>query len=126
MFLHGAATGQSEHDCTICWGQREPLPKWDLGVEPTAMELIHPDSTQEDIKDLYWDMYQLWRLPRRGWCKEGTNGCLCKEILDSIKECLQLKWPSAQPEGKWRQLPASVPQPDPHMDFDAANCSMFE
>ena len=126
MFLHAAATGQSEHDYAIHWGQREPSPEWDLGVEPTTMELICPNSTQEDIEDLYWDVYQLWRLPGRGQCKEATEDCLHKEILDSIKECLWLKWPSAQLEGEQRQLLADVPQPDPCMEFAAANCHMFK
>ena len=57
MFLHTMATGQSEHDHTIHWGRREPLPRQDLGMEPTAMELIHPNSTWEDIEGLYWDVY---------------------------------------------------------------------
>ena len=94
MFLHAAVTGQSEHNHAIHWGQREPLPEWDLGAEPTAMELATPNSTCQHIKDLYRDVYQLWRLPGRGWCKEATEEHLYKEILDSIKECLQLKWPS--------------------------------
>ena len=70
MFLHAAATGQSEHDCTIHWGRREPLPKEDLGAEPPAMELIHPDSTQEDIEDLYQlcipTLEATWERPMQG------------------------------------------------------------
>ena len=31
--------------------------------EPTAMELVGPDSTCQDIEDLYQDVYQLQRLP---------------------------------------------------------------
>ena len=64
-----------------------PLPKWDLGAEHTAMELVCPDSTQEDIEDLYWDVYQLQRLPGRGWCEKATEEHLHREILDSLKEC---------------------------------------
>ena len=37
-----------------------------LGAEPTAMELVTPDSTCQDIENLYWNMYQLQRLPIRG------------------------------------------------------------
>ena len=100
MFLHAAATGQSKNMTMLyCQGQREPLPKWDLGAEPTAMELIHPDSTWEDIEDLYQGVYQLWRLPGRDQCEEATKECLHRKILDSLKECLQLKWPSTQLDG---------------------------
>ena len=126
MFLHDAATSQSEHDCTICWGRRKPSSKWDLGAEPTAMELVCPDSTWEDIEDLYWDVYQPWRLPRRGWCREATEECLCRKIINSLKEHLWLKWPSAQPEGEQRQLLADIPWPDPHMEFTAANWQTYE
>ena len=50
MFLPATATSQSEHNCTIHWGRREPLPEPDLGAEPTTMELVYPDSTQEDMR----------------------------------------------------------------------------
>ena len=86
--LHATITGKSEHDCTIHLGQREPSPERDLGAEPTAMELAGPESTCQDIEDLYWDMYQLWRLPRRGQGEKATEDHLWGEILDSIKECL--------------------------------------
>ena len=39
----------------ICWGRREPSAERDLRVEPTAMELVSPDSTWEEITELYWD-----------------------------------------------------------------------
>ena len=121
MFLHAAATDWSKHNCTICLGRREPSPKHDLGVEPTTMELVCPDSTQEDIEDLYQDVYKLQRLPGRGQCEETTKELLNKEILNSIKECLWLKWLSPQLEGEWRQMPANIPQSDPCMEFSTAN-----
>ena len=104
MFLHAAATAQSEHKHAIHQGGREPLSEQDLGVEPTTMELVGPNSTCQDIEDLYHDVYQLWRLLRGSWCKEATEECLHKEVLDSIKECLYLKWPSVQPEEELKQL----------------------
>ena len=126
IFLHAAVTGWSKHDYTICWGLREPLPKWDLGVESTTMELVCPNSTQEDIENLYWEVYQLQKLPRRGQCEGANEECLHKEILNSCKECLQLKQPSTQPEGEWRQLLADIPQSDPHTEFATANCWTYE
>ena len=124
MFLHATATGQHEH--AICQGQRKPLPEWDLWTEPTAMELIGPDSMCQDIKDLYQDVYQLWRLPGRGHCEEAMEEHICKELLDSIKEYLWDKQPSAQLEGEQMQLPVNAPQPDTQMAFAATNHSMSE
>ena len=85
-----------------------------------------PISTQEDIGDLYLDVYQLRRLPRRGQCEEAAEKCLCKDILNSLKEHLWLKWPSTQLEGECRQAPVNVTQPDPCLEFVAANCHMYE
>ena len=62
------------------------------------MELVGPDSTRQDTEDLYQDVYQLWRLPRKGQCEEAMEECFCLEVLDSIKEHLELNWLSAQPE----------------------------
>ena len=90
MFSHATVTSQSEHNHAICWGRREPLMEQDLGTEPTTMELICPDSTEEDIADLYWDVYQFRRLLRRGHCKEGMEEHICQEILDSIKNACAL------------------------------------
>ena len=51
--------------------------------------------------------------------KRLCEECLHKQILDSIKHSLWLMWPSTQPEGEQRQLPASDPQPDPCTEFAA-------
>ena len=71
MFQHAKATSQSENECAICCGQRES--ECDLSAEPTSMELIGPDSMHQDINELYWDIYQLCRLPRLGRCEEVTK-----------------------------------------------------
>ena len=90
------------------------------------MELVGPNSMCQDIKDLYLDVYQLCRLPGRVQSKEAMEEHLHKEALDSIKECLQLKWPSTQLEGEWKQLPPNAPQTAPYMEFAATNCSTYE
>ena len=126
IFSHTAVTDQCSYNHAIHQGQREPSLEWDLGAEPTAMELICPYSTQEEIGDLYQDVYQLWRLPRRGWWEEATKEQLHQDILNSLKECLQLKWPSTQPEEWCRQVPANVPLPDAQLEFVAANCCTYK
>ena len=126
MFLHATATSWSKHDHAIHQGRREPLVEQDLGVEHTAMELICPDSTWEDIADLYQDVYQLWRLPGRSHCKDGTEEHICQEILDSLKEHLQLKQLSALLEGEWVQSLAGALRPGPQAAFAVANCKAYE
>ena len=68
MFHHATATGKSEHNHVIHQGRWEPSKEWDLMAEPTAMELIQPDSSWEDIVDLHHDVYQLQRLPGKICC----------------------------------------------------------
>ena len=55
-----------------------------------------------------------------------TKEHLCKEILDSIKECLWLKWLPTQQEVEQKQLLANTPQPDHLAEFAAMNCSTYE
>ena len=78
MFQHAMVTSWSGYKCAICCGQREPLPEQDLLVEPTAMELISPNSTCQDIEELYWDVYKLSRLPGWGRSEEATEEWLCQ------------------------------------------------
>ena len=126
MFQHATAMDQKEYDHTIYQGWREPSPERDLSVDLTAMDLIHPDSQCQDFDDLYWEVYQLHRLPGWGRCEEATEEQLCHEVLELIKEGLRLKQPPAQPEREWLQLSADTTQLGPHMPFAAANHRNYE
>ena len=90
------------------------------------MELISPDSTCQEIEDLYQDMCQLQRLLRRSQCKEPMVECIQKEILDSIKEHLWHKWLSIQLEGKQEQSSTDASWPGLHAAFAAANQETYE
>ena len=126
MFLHATATSQSEHDCAICWGRREPSAEWDLRVEPTAMELISPDSTREEITELYQDTYQLQSLPRRRCHEEGMEEHIYQEFLDSNKEHLWYKWPSTLLEAEQKQRPVDACRPNPQAEFAAVQHATYE
>ena len=113
MFHHAAATNKSEHNHAIHWGRQEPSAEWDVERKSTTMELMQPDSSQEDIAGLYCKVYQLWRLPGRIHCDEEMKAHICQEFMDSVKECLQHKCSSALLEAKPRQMPADVTRLDP-------------
>ena len=85
------------------------------------MGLARPDSSWEDIADLYHNVYQLWRLPERMLCDEEMEACIHQEILDSVKECLQHKWLSTLLGEEQRQIPAGIPRVDPQAKFHARN-----
>ena len=117
MFQHAMVTGWNEYKCTIWCGQREPLPGWDLLAEPTAMELIGPDSTHQDISELYWNIYQLSKLPRQGRSEEATEKQIHQEVLDAIAG-----WhPPACPCTAFTAMDHGM-----YEKFTAANCGMYE
>ena len=81
------------------------------------MELIGPKSTREEIRGVYNDMYQLWRVPSKSPCIVEMEEEACQEILDCVKECLWHRWDHAQPEERPRQSSAGASKPDPQAEF---------
>ena len=126
MFHHANFTSKSEHNCAICWGRWEPSVEWNVEREPTMMELFQPDSSQEDIADLYCNFYQLWRLPGKIHCDEEMEAHICQEIPDSVKERLWHKWFSVLLGPELRQNPANVPWLDPQAEFNARNYTTYD
>ena len=64
--------------------------------------------------------------PAQGRFDDATAEQLHKEILDSIKDYLRLKWPPVQQEEQQMQLSADTPRPNPHMVFAATNHRTYE
>ena len=116
----------SAHECAICHGWREPLPEWDFSAEPTATELINPNSQHQDYETLYYDVYILCRLPGWSRCKEQTAEWLHKEALTSINEHLTFQWPPKQQAVQQMQQLAENPRPDPPTVFTAANQKAYK
>ena len=80
------------------------------------MELIGPGSTRGEIRKVYNDVYQLWRLPSKSPC-DAEMERVHQEILDSIKEHFWHRWECAQLEERLRQSPSSASRPDPWAKF---------
>ena len=95
MFAHTEAAGWKEHDCTICRGCQQPLPKWDATVEAPAIKVVGYKTTREGIIALYHEVYQLRRGPRAVPCDPEMEEEIHPEILESLKECLWHRWGSA-------------------------------
>ena len=55
--LHAVATGRKEHDQAICQGWQQPSLEQDLEAKSSAIELIGPRSTREEIWGVYNDVY---------------------------------------------------------------------
>ena len=98
MFAHTMVTGQKEYDQAIYWGQQLPLPEQDPSTKPSAIELIGPRSTREEIRGAYNNVYQLLRSPGESPCDAEMEERVHQEILDFVKEYLQHRWDCAQLE----------------------------
>ena len=126
MFHHAASTSKSGHHCAIHWSRWEPYMEWDLMVESTVIDLVWPDSSQEDIADLYCDVYQLWRPLGKICCSKETKECIHQDILDSIKECLWSRWPFMLLEAEQRQSLVGAPIPSPQAEFMARTHATYD
>ena len=62
MFQHASEQEQKEAEHIVCLGCQTRLPKLDLEVEVSAVQLVGPHNSQE-IESLYYEVYKLWRLP---------------------------------------------------------------
>ena len=78
IFQHAMAMGQKEYDHAICWGQREPSPERNLSAELTTMKLVCPNSQHQDFDNLYWEVYQLHRLPSKADVKKQQRSSFAK------------------------------------------------
>ena len=62
MFQHAVDQGWKEAECTVCWGCQHKLPKLDPEVDISAIQLVGPETSKEEIQSLYLEVYKLWRL----------------------------------------------------------------
>ena len=125
MFTHATATGQKEHGHTIYWDWWQPSPEWDLGVEPSAMDLVGPQMSWAKIRVIYNEVYQLWKLPGRSPCDKETGERICQEILDSIKECLWHRPGSHMAGGRAEAEPYQYLKTDAQAEFQARTCATY-
>ena len=94
-------------------------------MEPSAVELVSPGSTREEIRKVYNDVYQLWRSPSKSPCDAEMEESVHQEILNSVKECLQHRWEHAQPEERLRQSLTGASRPDLQTKFQDRVCTMY-
>ena len=67
---------QSKQSAEGCW---EGLPKLDLEADLSAIQLVSPKTSKEEILSLYLEVYEQQRLP--------GEPALTKEVVSSFKGC---------------------------------------
>ena len=63
MFQHAEEQGWKEAECMICQGCQHSLPKLDLKADVSAVQLVGPQTSKEEFRALYYEVYKLRRLP---------------------------------------------------------------
>ena len=91
MFQYAMEQGWKEAEWMICWGQGHSFPKLDPKVDISAIQLVGPQTSKEEFRALYYEVYKLRRLPgsppwELEWMEE-----LAAEIVSSLKDCLGQK-----------------------------------
>ena len=63
MFWHAAMEGQKEAERTIHWGCQLHMPWLNPEAGAPAIQLVGPDTTKEELMEIYLEVYKLHRLP---------------------------------------------------------------
>ena len=102
MFQHVVAEGGKEVELIICQGHRQNLPQLNSEVGVPAIQLVGPETSKEELLELYLEVYKLHRLPG----SPPGELAILKEVLSSLPDhqrCEEEKAPAAtawpHPEG---------------------------
>ena len=82
MFQHAAAEGQKEVEWIICQGCQQNLPQLNPEVGIPTVQLVEPETSKEELLELYLEVYKLYRLPR----SPPWEPVLLEEVLSSLKD----------------------------------------
>ena len=91
MFLQATHSGRREAEWMICWGHQHGLPHLDPQADVSAVQSFGPQTSREEIWDLYYQVYKLTRLLRSPLCGPEWAGELLRDIVSSLKNCLRLR-----------------------------------
>ena len=102
MLEHVRAAGLREYHCGVQWGHWQPSPERNPQAGVSAMGLLTPEMTLEEILVLYQEVYQLKRDPGEVQCSADAAEEAHIEILEVLKACLWHRQGSSQlEEPRW-------------------------
>ena len=75
MFHHAASKGQKEAEQIICWGHQQHMPQLDPEAGMPALKLTGPETSREELLEIYLKVYKLQASCREGMrlLKPGSN-----------------------------------------------------
>ena len=75
--------GQKEAEQIVCQGCWQKLPQLNPEVGVPAIQLVGPETSKEELQELYLDVYKLYRLPG----SPPGELALLEGVLSSLKDC---------------------------------------
>ena len=82
MFQHAAAKGWKEAEWIICQGHWQNLPQLNPESGIPTIQLVGPETSKEEILELYLEVYKLHRLPG----SPPGEPVLLEEVLSSLPD----------------------------------------
>ena len=89
MFLQAAHSGRKEAEWVICQGCQHDPPHLDPQVDVPMVQVVGPWTSREEIRDLYYQVYKLWRLPGSLLCGLEWAEELVRNVVSSLKNHLE-------------------------------------
>ena len=78
-----------EVEWVICWGHQHGLPHLDPQADVSTVQSGGYQTTKEEIRDLYHQVYKLRRLPASLPCGLQQVHELTRDVVSSLKYCLR-------------------------------------
>ena len=85
MFVHAAKLGWKEAERLIHQGCWHGLLCLDPQADISAIQLVGPQTSREEISDLYHQVYKFRRLPGSPQCKPEWTSELMRDVVASLK-----------------------------------------
>ena len=85
MFCHAASKGWKEVEQIICQGCWQHMPQLNPEAGVPAVELVSPETSREELIEIYQEVYRLHRLPG----SPPGEPAVREEVLAAIPDCLQ-------------------------------------
>ena len=107
MFLQATHLGWKEAEWMICQGHWHGLPHLDPQVDISAIQLVVYQTTKEEIRDFYHQVYKLRRLLGSSPCGPEQVHEFTRDVVSSLKN--HLRWRGGkQPRGHEEPEPTDM------------------
>ena len=85
MFCHAASEGWKEVEWIVCWGHWQHMPQLNLEVGMPAIKLVGPETSREELLEIYLKVYKHHQLPG----SPPGELAILEEVLAAVPDWLQ-------------------------------------